>query len=168
MRHLNACWLYWQECPPFLKVKACSLWTGSHWCDVWLVSDALPLGVWQGGVAIVYVVGDERVLLLLKEECRCAVAALGELFGQLPKLLRVGQRLKQGVFPLQHRVPLIQLFDVFFQHLHLLSDSIHQVTLHQVLKDKERGNLNWLITKSTTHYIGFIVWKTKKMQVWSL
>lgn len=108
------------------------------------MSDTLPLRVRQGGVAIVYVVGDERVLLLLllKGEWRWAVAALDELFGQLPELLRAGQRLEQGVFPLQHRVPLIQLFDVFFQHLHLLPDGIHQVTLHQVLKDKERGHFN--------------------------
>lgn len=101
------------------------------------MSDTLALRVRQGGVAIVYAVGDERVLLPLMEEQRCAVAALGELFGQLPELLRAGQRLEQGVFPLQHRVPLIQLFDVLLQHLHLLADSIHQVTLHQVLKDRK-------------------------------
>lgn len=161
----SACWLSRQELPPaFPRVEACSLRTGSCGSrrrDVGLMPDTLPpLRLWQGGVAIVYAVGDKWVLLLLKER-RCAVAALGKLIGQVPELLRVGQRLEHGVFPLQHRVPLVQLFDVLFQHLHLLADGIHQMTLHQVLKDKERGNSNWHIIKYITHSVS-VYFKLKK------
>lgn len=104
--------------------------------DVGLMRDTLtPLVVSQGGVVVV-VVCDERVLLLLLQRRRAA--ALGELAGQLAELLRVGQRLEHSVLALQHRVPLVQLLDVLLQHLHLLAYGIHQVALHQVLKQRRR------------------------------
>lgn len=113
---------------------------GSRRRDVGLMRDTLtPLLVRQGGV----VVYDERVLLLLLQRRRCAAALgelTGELIGELAKLLRVGQWLQHSVLALQHWVPLVQLLDVLLQHLHLLTNSIHQVALHQVLKYEEREN----------------------------
>lgn len=38
--------------------------------------------------------------------------AADRLGGQLRQLLAVGQRFQHGVLPLQHRVPLVQLFDL--------------------------------------------------------
>lgn len=134
------------HCYPWvLCVWACVLGEGgSRRRDVGLMTDTLtPLRLWQGGV----VVCDKWVLLLLlllQWRWRCA-AALGELIGQLAKLFWVGQRLQHSVFALQHRVPLMELLDVLLQHLNLLANSIHQVALYQVLKDKIRK------TTITTH-----------------
>ncbi len=56
---------------------------------------------------------------------------------ELCELLRTGQVLQQVVFLLQLRVSLNQFLNLFFQHLHLFTDRVHQVTLHQILKADE-------------------------------
>lgn len=131
--------------------------------DVGLMTNTLtPLRLRQGGVVVV--ICDKWVLLLLKWR-RCAAAALSELTGKLAELIRVGQRLQHGVLALQNRVPLVQLLDVLFQHLHLLTDSIHQVALYQVLKDKRRETIiNTHVTSElkALHCDHFVFWQFLK------
>lgn len=68
---------------------------------------------------------------------------------ELCKLLRTGQVLQQVVFLLQLRVSLNQFFNLFFQHLHLLTNSIHQVTLHKILKVDNKALLSNLYVHSS-------------------
>lgn len=56
---------------------------------------------------------------------------------ELGHLLWAGQCLQQGVLLLQLGVTLNQLLDLLLQDLHLLSHGVHQVTLHQVLRQIE-------------------------------
>lgn len=102
-----------------------------------MANTLIPFRLGQGGVGAV--VCDKRVLLLLERRRRAA--ALSELTSQLAELLGVGQRLQHRVLALQNRVPLIQLLDVLFQHLHLLANSIHQVALNQVLEERLRETI---------------------------
>lgn len=53
---------------------------------------------------------------------------------ELGHLLRAGQCLQQGVLLFQLGVTLDQLLDLLLQDLHLLTHSVHQVALHQVLR----------------------------------
>lgn len=58
---------------------------------------------------------------------------------ELLQLLRAGQILQQVVLPLQLVVLLRQLFDLLLEDLHLLSHSIHQVVLDEILLCGSRG-----------------------------
>lgn len=84
----------------------------------------------------------QRLRLLQRWAAAAAAAAMQELTGKLAELLRVSQRLQHSVLTLQNRVPLVQLLDVFFQHLHLLANSVHQVTLDQVLNRENKSTVN--------------------------
>lgn len=113
--------------------------------DVRLRGDTLtPLLVNRGSNVVVVVVCKKRLLLLLllllkrRRRTAAAAAALDELTGQLAELIRICERLQHSVLALQHRVPLVQLFDVLLQHLHLLTNSVHQMALYQVLKERKR------------------------------
>lgn len=64
-----------------------------------------------GGGGGVLLLGLVRLLLLLGR--RRAAGGYGELGGELRELVAVGQRLEHGVLPLQHRVSLVQLLDLF-------------------------------------------------------
>lgn len=84
-----------------------------------------------------------------RRDRRLAVAGRGaaglDLRLELGHLLGAGQVLEQVVLLLQLRVALDQLFDLLLQHLHLLSHGVHQVALHQVLREKasERDTLTF-------------------------
>lgn len=124
------------SCPWVMCVWACVLGEGgSRRRDVRLMRDTVISLVVRQGRGVV--VCDEWVLLLLLWRRWWRAAALGELTGQLAELLRVGQRLQHSVLSLQDRVPLVQLLDVLLQYFHLLTNSIHQMAFHQVLKDKK-------------------------------
>lgn len=73
-----------------------------------------------------------RAVIVQGRERVCRDARL-----ELLQLLGAGQVLEQVVLPLKLVVLLCQFLDLLLEDLHLLSDSIHQVVLDQILENKK-------------------------------
>lgn len=74
---------------------------------------------------------------------------------ELLQLLWACQGLQEGILTLQLRVFLHQLSNLLLQDLHLLSHSIHQMILHQVLLQRKSKQSHSLAIMAPPQYFHF-------------